>query len=198
MKKLLIYILLALVATTIQAAGDLKIWFKSPARAWEEALPVGNGRLGAMVFGHALNERIQFNENTLYSGEPETPLNIDITADYEQVRNLLKEGKNAQAGEIMQKKWIGRLNESYQPFGDLHLDFDSKGTITDYTHTLNLADAIVTTSFKLDGVQVIREVFASYPAQTIIVKLKAEKPILNFTASLTSLHSPHNSQKDKR
>ena len=102
------------------------LWYTTPASAWEEALPAGNGRLGAMVFGYTGKERIQFNENTLYSGGPQPDLGIDIREDLGTVRKLLAEGKNAEAGELMQEKWIGRLNEAYQPFGDLYLDSGRK------------------------------------------------------------------------
>lgn len=171
-----------------QAHNELTLWYKSPAKEWEEALPVGNGRLGAMIFGDTQKERIQFNENTLYSGEPETPKKIDVTANLDHIKRLLKEGKNGEAGAIMQKEWIGRLNEAYQPFGDLYIDFDSKDPVTDYKHSLDMEHAIVTTSYKQNGVSIRREVFASYPAQAIIVHLKASKPVLNFKASLASLH----------
>lgn len=171
-----------------QPATDWTLWYKSPAQAWEEALPVGNGRLGAMVFGKTDSERIQFNENTLYSGGPERPLDISVPSLLPQVRKLLKAGKNAEAGELMQAQWIGRLNEAYQPCGDLWIDFARKGVITDYVHSLDMERAVVTTSYKEDGVQVKREVFASYPAQAIVVRMTAEKPVLNFTARLSSEH----------
>lgn len=168
--------------------NDLTLWYKSPAKTWEEALPVGNGRLGAMVFGHPLKERIQFNENTLYSGEPETPKNIEVASELGHIRQLLAEAKNAEAEAIIQQKWIGRLNEAYQPFGDLYIDFDSEADVTDYTHALDMERAIVTTSYKQNGVTITKEVFASYPAQAIIVHLKASKPALNFTAYIDSPH----------
>ena len=187
-KKLAILLLTYLGTTNISSQNNLTLWYKSPAKTWEEALPVGNGRLGAMVFGEPLKERIQFNENTLYSGEPETPKNINVAADLKDIQQLLNEGKNVEAGTIMQEKWIGRLNEAYQPFGDLYINFDSTKAITDYVHSLDIEKSIVTTSYKQNGVTISREVFASYPAQAIIVHLKASKPVLNFTAYL---HSPH-------
>ena len=168
--------------------NNLTLWYKSPAANWEEALPVGNGRLGAMIYGNIGNEKIQFNENTLYSGEPETPKNICVTPQLSNIRQLLKEGKNAEAGMIMQNEWIGRLNEAYQPFGDLHIDFNQTGDVTDYIHSLDMGKAVVSTSYKQNGVAISREVFASYPAQAIVVHIKAAKPILNFKAYLSSTH----------
>ncbi len=118
--RLITLFIVSLGIAGTNAQNHLTLWYKSPAKAWEEALPVGNGRLGAMIFGDTQKERIQFNENTLYSGEPETPKNINIVPDLAHIRQLLGEGKNAEAGTIMQEKWIGRLNEAYQPFGDLY------------------------------------------------------------------------------
>lgn len=178
---------------SVSAGSDLTLWYKSPANSWEEALPVGNGRLGAMIFGNLQKERIQFNENTLYSGEPETFRNINIVPDLNQVRQLLNEGKNAEAGDIVQKRWIGRQNEVYQPFGDLYIEFTSKGAVTNYVHSLDMENSIVTTSYQQNGVTIEREVFASYPAQAIVVHLKASKPVLNFSAYL---ESPHPTTKD--
>lgn len=89
-------------------------------------------------FGDPQKERIQFNENTLYSGEPETPKDINVASDLGHIRQLLNEGKNTEAGNIIQQKWIGRLNEAYQPFGDLYIEFASKGAITDYIHSLDM------------------------------------------------------------
>lgn len=173
---------------TMKAQDDLVLWYTSPAGAWEEALPVGNGRLGAMVFGEPLHERIQFNENTLYSGEPETPKDIQVAPDLGHIRQLLREGKNEVADSIIQNRWIGRLNEAYQPCGDLHIHFESDKPVTDYVHSLDLKDAIVRTSFRQDGVAISREVFASHPAQAIVIHIKASRPVLNFTAELESPH----------
>lgn len=186
--RLIALFIITLCITGTNAQGNLTLWYKSPAKAWEEALPVGNGRMGAMIFGDPQKERIQFNENTLYSGEPETPKNINIVPDLAHIRQLLNEGKNTEAGTIMQEKWIGRLNEAYQPFGDLYIDFDSKEAVTDYIHSLDMENAVVTTSYKQNGVEISREVFASYPAQAIVIHLKASKPVLSFTAYLDSPH----------
>ena len=172
--RLIALFIITLCITGTNAQGNLTLWYKSPAKAWEEALPVGNGRMGAMIFGNPQKERIQFNENTLYSGEPETPKNINIVPDLAHIRQLLNEGKNAEAGTIMQEKWIGRLNEAYQPFGNLYIDFASKATVTDYIHSLDMENAVVTTSYKQNGVKISREVFASYPAQAIESKQEGQ------------------------
>jgi len=189
MSRLLIVLLCYAVFPSLLAKQDMVLWYTTPARVWEEALPVGNGRLGAMVFGDTKTERIQFNENTLYSGDPEM-LNrsTNIRPELNEVRNLLRQDKNAEAGDIIQHKWIGRLNESYQPFGDVYMNFEMKGEVSDYTHSLYMERAVVTTKYKQDDVQIVREVFASYPAQAIVIHLKADKPVLNFELLLSSLH----------
>ena len=195
--RLIVLFTISLCITVSNAQSNLTLWYKSPAKVWEEALPVGNGRMGAMVFGDPRKERIQFNENTLYSGEPETPKNINIVPDLTHIQQLLNEGKNTEAGDIIQNKWIGRLNEAYQPFGDLYIDFDYKEAVTDYIHSLDMENAVVTTFYKQNGVKISREVFASYPAQAIIIHLKASKPVLSFTAYLSSPH-PVNNESDSQ
>ena len=100
-------------------ANDLSLWYNKPAANWNEALPLGNGRLGAMVYGDALNETIKLNDNTLYSGEPATVWKVhDITPTYDKVVGLLLEGKYAEANELVQYHWLGRLHENYQPLAD--------------------------------------------------------------------------------
>ncbi|MEG1586234.1 MAG: glycoside hydrolase family 95 protein [Bacteroidales bacterium] len=168
---------------------NMTLWYRTPARVWEEGLPVGNGRLGAVVFGDTKQERIQFNDNTLYSGEPDTQnKSTRALPDFSEVRRLLKEGKNNEADSIVQYRWLGRLNQSYEPFGDIYLDFNMQGQITDYIHSLDMKNAIVTTSYRQGGVRIKREVLASFPDQVIAVRLKADKPILDFALRLTSPH----------
>lgn len=186
--KNVLLLLSMLAGTTAAKAQEMTLWYTTPAKVWEEALPVGNGRLGAMVFGRTDCERIQFNENTLYSGGPEKALDISVAPYMQEVRRLLSEGRNDKAGELMQEHWAGRLNEAYQPCGDLYIDFGMEGGISDYVHSLDMADAIVRTAYRVDGIKVQREVFASYPAQAVVVRLTAEKPVLKFAAFLTSEH----------
>lgn len=173
------------------------LWYTTPAGVWEEALAVGNGRLGAMVFGDTLRERIQFNENTLYSGEPDRSISgIRLAERKDEVLRLLRENRNDRAGELMQHAWIGRLNEAYQPFGDLYLDFHMKGSVSDYVHALDMARGIVTTSYEQGGVRITREVFASHPRQMLVLHLKADRPVLDFDLRLASPHPVQVAQED--
>lgn len=171
------------------AQNDDRLWYTSPARVWEEALPVGNGRLGAMVFGDARCERIQFNEHTLYSGEPDRSVRgIRLTDRLDEVTELLRAGRNAEADSIAGRAWIGRLNEAYQPFGDLYFDLGMEGPVSGYTHALDLREAVVTTSYVQGGVRIVREVFASHPHGVIVVRLKADRPVLRFDVRFASPH----------
>jgi alpha-L-fucosidase 2 len=199
MKRFTFIVVIVLLSSAFHLMAQDKnvIWYDSPAKVWEEALPIGNGRLGAMVFGGCKKERIQFNENTLYSGEPDCDANINISEDLKKVRMLLHEGKNDEAEAIILRNWRGRLNEAYQPFGDLYFTFNMKGEIEHYKHTLNMRNGIVTTSYQQNGVNITREVFASYPAQAIVIRLKADAPFLDFSVDLNSLHPYRLTMGDK-
>lgn len=179
---------LGLLALPLAAQTD-RLWYTTPARVWEEALPVGNGRLGAMVFGDTRRERIQFNENTLYSGEPGTAVGGIVLADRkDEVLRLIAEGRNDDAEAIMQREWVGRLNEAYQPFGDLFLDFRMRGPVNNYVHALDMDRGVITTSYEQGGAYIVREVFASHPHQAVVLRLKADRPVLHFVLSLSSPH----------
>ena len=107
----------------------LVLWYDSPARNWDEALPIGNGRSGAMIFGRTDNEQLQLNENTLYSGEPSVVFkDVKITPEmFDKVVGLMKAGKYTEASDLVCKNWLGRLHQYYQPFGDLHIQNNKQG-----------------------------------------------------------------------
>jgi alpha-L-fucosidase 2 len=188
-----------IVAPLLRAAGDtlqptpgLSLWYDQPAAKWTDALPLGNGRIGAMVFGGTEREHLQLNEDTLYSGEPPADLrSIDITKDFDQVMALIRGGKNAQADAYVSKHWLGRNQQCYEPLGDVWFDFSPAGAgeMTDYRRWLDLATATAGVSFKRGDVTFTREVFISAPDQVIVVRLHASKPgALAFKASASSVH----------
>src|SRR5438309_2314166 len=110
-------------------APGLSLWYEKPAAKWTEALPLGNGRIGAMLFGGVEREHLQLNEDTLVSGEPPADLrSIDITKDFDHVTGLLKAGKNSEADAYITKHWLGRNQQCYQPLGDLFIDFTAPST----------------------------------------------------------------------
>ncbi len=174
----------------LRASDRLSVWFDQPAKDWNEALPIGNGRIGAMVFGGVPVEQLQLNDNTLYSGEPgDRDLPLDVGKGLDQVQEWLKEGKYAEVHAWVSKHWLGRAQNCYQPLGSLWLDFPSGGTVTNYRRELDINNAVVKVSYDVDGTEFTREVFASHPANAIIMRLHASKPgALHFTIRLDSVH----------
>jgi alpha-L-fucosidase 2 len=174
-----------------RAADDLSLWYRQPATQWTEALPVGNGRLGAMAFGGTEHERLQLNENTLWSGGPYDPDNPDALAALPEARRLIFAGKYKEANDLIAQRMMGKplRQQSYQPVGDLLINFSGHDKATNYRRELNIDTAVATTTYRVGDVQFKREVFASHRDQVIVVRLTADKPRqLSFTASLTTPH----------
>jgi len=165
---------------------ELKLWYRNPAEAWIEALPVGNGRLGAMVFGGVARERLQLNEDTLWAGGPYDPSSPDALIALPQIRKLVFEGRYLEAQNLAQAQMMAKpiRQMSYQTIGDLMLSFGVSAAAGGYRRELDLDQAHVTTGFTRDGVAYRREVFASRPDDVIVVRLTADKPgALTFEAS---------------
>jgi len=178
-------------ATTAEAgpANDHAnvLWYDQPAAKWEEALPVGNGRIAAMIFGGANLERLQLNEGTLWAGGPYNPVNPEAKAALPQIRQLINEAKYGEAARLISAKVMARpLGQMpYQTVGDLVLNFTGSTNITDYRRDLDLDTATATVSYTSDGIRYTREIFASAPDNVIVVRLAADKPgSISFTAGL--------------
>jgi alpha-L-fucosidase 2 len=156
---------------------DLIMWYDKPAGEWVEALPVGNGRMGAMVFGGTDRDRIQLNEESIWTGGPVERANPEALENLNEVRQLLFEGKYAEGERLAQEKIMGRRLEkgehTYQTLGDLFIEFEGIENITGYKRSLDLNCAIAKTEFESDGIKYAREVFASAPGNLIIIKLSA-------------------------
>ncbi|MDR3308561.1 MAG: glycoside hydrolase family 95 protein [Tannerella sp.] len=170
-------------------ADDMKLWYDAPAQRWVEALPIGNGRLGAMVFGDPFNETLQLNEETVWAGQPNNNGNPDAKDALPQVRKLLFEGKYREAQDLATEKIVSKTNHGmpYQPVGDLKLTFPANASAQDYRRELDLSTAVATTRYTLDGVEFVREAFVSFTDQVIVVRLTASKKgKINFTASFSS------------
>jgi alpha-L-fucosidase 2 len=166
---------------------NLKLWYRQPAAQWVEALPLGNGRLGAMVFGGVTSERLQLNEETLWSGAPSTWNTPGAQAALPGVREAIFAGDYVEA-DRRAKALQGAFTQSYQPLGDLHLHFAHGDTPTAYYRDLDLDRAVATTRYTVDGVTYTRESFASAPAQALIIHLTCDQSSkLTFTARLDSL-----------
>ncbi len=157
---------------------------------WIEALPLGNGRLGAMVFGDARHERVQLNEDTLWSGEPVEPADFNAWKSLEAVRNFVFAGQYAEATEAA-KPIQGPFTQSYLPLGDLWLDFnggeEAAQEVTEYQRTLNLDTATIEISYRIHDVVYHRSLFISAPDRAIIIRLTASRPgSLSLGVSLSS------------
>jgi alpha-L-fucosidase 2 len=158
-------------------AQDNKLWYEQPAKLWTEALPIGNGRLGAMVFGGAEHELLQLNEATLWSGGPvKTTVNAHAFENLAPLRQALFAGDYAKANQL-NKGMQGLYSQSYLPLSDLHIEQDFKGARpTAFYRELNIGDAIATTTYTVSGVKYKREVFASAVDQVIIVRISSSQP----------------------
>lgn len=180
--------------------NPLSLWYSQPATIWEEALPIGNGRLGAMVFGGIEKEHIQFNEETLWTGAPHDYAHEGASEYLGKIRELIWQGKQEEAQVLAMDKFmsvpIGQ--RKYQPFGDLWINFHNQGEVANYRRELDLSTAVCRTTYQSGGTTYSREYFASVPDQTIAIRLKAGKPkALSFDLSLTALHEGFTSSINK-
>ena len=177
------------------AQSNEKLWYKTPAKVWTEALPVGNGRLGAMIFGNVTEELIQLNEATLWSGGPvPKTINPDAPKYLPQIRDILMKDEDYDKALPLVKKMQGLYTESYMPLADLVIKQQFKDTVSSsYYRDLDLKTAVSTTKFVIDGTEYTRQVFSSTPDQVIVVRLAASKPgQLNFFVTTKSiLHHSH-------
>ncbi|MGZ8524028.1 MAG: glycoside hydrolase family 95 protein [Chitinophagaceae bacterium] len=185
-----LFVLLNVILFVVSAQQNERLWYKQPAKTWTEALPVGNGRLGAMIFGKINEELIQLNESTLWSGGP-VPATINPGAPkyLSQIREVLLKEKDYSKAVLLAKKMQGLYTESYMPLGNLVIKQNFKDTIaSSYYRDLNIKDAVTTTQFTIDGTEFTRQVFSSAPDQVIVIRLSANKPRqLNFSVSTQSL-----------
>ncbi len=165
----------------------LKLWYSQPARAWEEALPLGNAKTGAMVFGGIVTERFQLNDNTLWSGFPEAGNNPNGPIVLPQVRQQIF-ADHYDSAALLWKKMQGPYTARYLPLADLWLKFFFKdSTATNYYRDLNLNNATASVKYTVDGITYTRETFISHPDKLMIIRITANKKgAIHFTTSLTS------------
>lgn len=190
MKKIVAFCFLSFAFVSVvfsQEKQALKLWYSQPAKQWVEALPVGNGRLGAMIYGDPINEIIQLNENTVWAGSPNRNDNPEAKAALPEVRKLIFEGKYKEAQDIINQKFISKTSHGmpYQTVGNLNLKFSGHENVTGYYRELDIENAISTTKYSVDGVGFKSEVIASNPDQVIVVRISADKPgKISFSADL--------------
>lgn len=178
-------------ALSASPPSPLTLWYRQPAKVWTEALAIGNGRLGAMVFGGVARERLQLNEDTLWSGGPYNPVNPEARDALPQVRSLIAEGRYAEVEALVNAKAMARplRQMSYQTLGDLWLDFPGLGEVDDYRRELDLDRAVATTCLRAGGTLYRREVFVSPIDQVLVVRLTAEGPdLINVDVKLSTPH----------
>lgn len=193
MRKIFCLFLMAVALTgNAQTPRVQKLWYNQPSgNVWENALPVGNGRLGGMVYGNVVNERIQLNEHTLWSGGPNRNDNPDALAALPEIRKLIFDGKQKEAEKLANKAIITKKShgQMFQPLGELRLTFSGHENFTNYYRELDIERAVAKTTYQVDGVSYTREVLASFPDRVIVIRLSADKSgQLAFNASYTSLH----------
>lgn len=160
-------------------SNHFTIWRDTPAECFTDALPLGNGRIGAMVHGRVAHELVQLNDDTLWSGIPRTYTVPQAPEALKEVRHALLVEQDWEKASVLCKKLQGTHTEKYQPLGNLHVEFAlNEADVTDYRHELSLADAQTTTTFKLAGTTIRRDVFCSYPDQVLVMRLTAENGTL--------------------
>jgi alpha-L-fucosidase 2 len=185
-----------LVAAEVELTGSasppgepLSLWYRQPAAKWVEALPVGNGRIGAMVFGGINQERLQLNEDTLWAGGPYDPVNPQARGALPEVRRLIFAGKYREAAELISAKVMSKplRQMPYETAGDLILTFPDSASVENYRRDLNLDTAVAGVEYTVRGTRFSRQVFASPVDQVLVIRLTADKKnAISFTAGLRS------------
>jgi len=195
MRKIFFAVAILATACTPKEETDLKLWYDEPAQKWVEALPVGNGRLGAMVFGNPAKEQLQLNEETIWAGQPNSNANPNVDPNaLDEIRDLIFEGKYRAAQDMVDQKIFFKVNHgmSYQSAGDLYLEFPGHEDYSDYYRDLDISDATASVSYDVDGVTYEREVISAFADDVVAVHLTAsEKGKISFNAALTSPHRKH-------
>lgn len=172
------YVLIILVGMQHMAAQELKLWYDEPASIWNEALPLGNGRLGAMVFGDPAVERLQLNEETIWAGSPNSNAHEKALKALPKVRQLIFDGKYKEAQDLATSDIRSQTNNGmpYQTFGSVYLSFPGHQNYANYYRDLNIENATAKVSYTVDGVEYTRETLTAFKDDVIVVKLSASQP----------------------
>jgi len=189
--SLFIFLFLFSIATLFGQKNESKLWYDKPAQVWTEALPLGNGRLGAMVFGNPGTEQIQLNEATIWAGRPNNNANPDALENIPKVRALVFAGKYLEAQTLATEKVMSKTNSGmpYQSFGDLRISFPGHTRYTDYYRELSLDSAKAIVRYRNDGVTYKREIITSFTDQVVVIHLTAsQKKKITFNSILTTPH----------
>ncbi|WP_372757736.1 glycoside hydrolase N-terminal domain-containing protein, partial [Mariniflexile sp.] len=185
--RILAIVFFGVLNCNAQEKDALVLWYDAPAADWNEALPLGNGRLGAMVFGSPTNENVQLNELTLWAGGPHRNDNPDAKEALSEVRELLFQEKYDEAHRLADKTFISKTSHGmpYETVGNLRLNFENQENFSNYYRELDIEKAINTTTYTVDGVAYKREIFTSFSDQVIVMKITANKKgKISFTATM--------------
>ncbi|MFZ9857831.1 MAG: glycoside hydrolase family 95 protein [Roseiflexaceae bacterium] len=162
------------------------LWYRQPAREWVEALPIGNGHIGAMVFGDPHHERIALNHDTFWSGQPRTGQHPDRSPAVQTIRTMLDNGDMRTAEQYAEKHLTGSWTQSYLPVADLLLTYHSSAAISDYTRTLDLDTATIDVRYRRGDADYRQQAFASYPDNVIVLSIQSDEPTINLDVTLRS------------
>lgn len=187
-----------LLLSNLLMAQGMQLWYSRPASVWNEALPLGNGRLAAMLFGGTSTEHVQLNEETVWSGEPGNNITPGAYESIQQIRQLVFAAKYKEAQELSNASFPrnaatgNNYGMQYQSVGDLFLRFSGHEQVSDYRRDLDIGKAIATVSYSSNGIKFKREVFASLTDGVIVMRLTADKPqSISLQIAATSGHTPH-------
>ena len=190
--KRIFLMLVAVLGTTLSMqAQTYQLWYSEPARVWTDALPLGNGRLGAMVFGNPTTERIQLNEETIWAGQPNNNYNADAKNWIPKIQQLIFDGKYKEAQDMANEHVMSKTNQGmpYQTFGDVYISQPAAAGYSNYRRELSLDSAICATTFTANGITYRREVITPLSADIIAIRFTASKPgAISFTSHFTTPH----------
>lgn len=198
MKNRLIGLYIVCACCLMAKADDLKLWYQQPAKVWTEALPLGNSRLGAMVYGGVVNEQIQLNEETVWGGGPHRNDSPKAFGVLPKVRELILAGREKEAEKVMADNFFtGQHGMPFQTIGSLMLEFDGHADYSNYRRDLDLERAVASVQYKIGEVNYTRTIFTSLVDNALIIRIEANKPgAVNFTTRYSTPYKEYEIKKN--
>jgi len=174
-----------------KSKNDMVLWYKQPAKEWLDAMPIGNGLMGGMVFGRVNDERIALNESSFWSGRPHDYSDPEAIKYFPKIRDLVFAGKFQEAEKMADEHFFGipKAQQAYQPLGDLLLHFDGEDSVENYKRELNMETGVVQISYRSGDVTYNRQIFLSYPDRVMVVHIEGDKP--NSVSVQAKLKNPY-------
>ena len=198
MKNRLIGLYIVCACCLMAKADDLKLWYQQPAKVWTEALPLGNSRLGAMVYGGVVNEQIQLNEETVWGGGPHRNDSPKAFGVLPKVRELIFAGREKEAEKVMADNFFtGQHGMPFQTIGSLMLEFDGHADYSNYRRDLDLERAVASVRYKIGEVNYTRTIFTSLVDNALIIRIETDKPgAVNFTTRYSTPYKEYEIKKN--